>query len=127
MNIIFSTDTISKQLKEINQKTTTFSDLIRDLSEILPDSEIRIIELLKENKEEVPSKKALIIANSVNEILGGNKTIVTGTDPDSDFDEIGVSSICGSAFNHIIISFCKGTDKAELIIVDDYSFFTYIY
>ena len=128
MNIIFSTKDTGSQIQNLpDADMTTFVDIIRSINNIIPDADIRIFELLKEVEEEAPTKKGLVIADAINQILGNTRTIVYGKEPDKYFNEIGIKTISGSCFDHFILCFTSKDNSAELIITDDYSFFTYTF
>lgn len=125
MNIIFSTKEAGSQISTLKDSDmATFVDIVRSINDIIPGADIRIFELVKDVKE-APTKKALVIANAINQILGNSKTIVVGKEPDKEFDEIGIKTISGSCFDHYIVCFNSKNNSAELIISDEYSFFTY--
>ena len=100
-------------------------DIIQEFSKKIPDAEINIIELLSDCSKEIPNKKTLILANTVNEVFGGSKTIVSGIKSEKDFDEICISSICGSSFDTYIINFIGKNDSAQMVLSDSFSYFTF--
>ena len=123
MNIIFGTKGIASKLKDLNDiDLCSLHSLVRKIYGFLPNAEIGIIEILAENKDELPTKKSLVLANSINQVLDLNRTIVFGTDPGD--EEIAITSVKGS-FNQFIINFTNETDSAQIIISEQYNFFTY--
>ena len=113
MNVICSSNNI-----RVDQ-TAKLAEILHSIVEQIPNVQVNIFELLYDcNKEEAPSKKALAIANAINDALGGNKTIVSGKTADTDFDEIGISSICGSAYDTFVINFIGEKESAQLFLFD---------
>ena len=109
------------QLEKSDEKS--ISNVTKVIKNKIPDAEISVFELLSDSIE-IPSKKALIIANTVNIAFGGDKAIVTEK-KESGFNEIGIKSLYGSAIDTYIVNFIGEKDTAHLVISDNFSYFTY--
>lgn len=112
MNIICSNGKL-----RIDQ-TAKLSTIITDIIEQVPNPQINIIELLHDNNLATPSKKGLIIANAINDALGGEKTIVAGATADKDYDEIGITSFCGNAYDSYVLNFIGESESVQVFLSD---------
>lgn len=72
-----------------------FKNILKSIAVQLSDTDIEISETHHNRKKDAPSGTAKMLADAINEALGGTKTLVYGRDGKREKDEIGLSSIRG--------------------------------
>ena len=72
-----------------------FKNIVKTIAVQLSDTDIEVSETHHNRKKDAPSGTALMLAEAINESLGGTKKLIYGREGKREENEIGLSSIRG--------------------------------